>query len=293
MGNSLELKEKERSHETPSEYCQRITKKRAKNFYWAIITLPKEKRQAVYSIYAVARRCDDIADSELSLDVKRSRLQAMRKNVDKLYNKTTADKLYKALLETVTKYAIPKRYFDQLITGVEMDLQHTEYQTFPDLKLYCYRVASIVGLILIEIFEYRKEIAKKCAIDLGIGMQLTNIIRDVSEDYARGRIYLPQADLQRFNCDFSQIESTGTSQNFKELMDFEAKRARNYFQSGKKLFPLLTRRTRACPAGLYGVYSNLLNQMENSGWDIWNKRASLSLAKKVSSVIGQWFVILK
>lgn len=287
------LKEEEGPHETPQEYCRRITRKRAKNFYWAIITLPREKRQAVYSIYAFARRCDDIADSDLPLDVKQSRLQNQKLNIDKLYDDTTVDKLYTALSTTVTKYDIPKRYFKQLIAGVEMDLQRSEYQTFSDLKIYCYRVASIVGLILIEIFEYSEEIAKKYAIDLGIGMQLTNIIRDVSEDYQRGRIYIPQSDLERFNCNFDNMNSTKPSENFKELMDFEAERARNYFQSGKKLFPLLTRRSRACPAGLYGVYSSLLNHMENSGWDIWNKRASLSLAKKVTSVIGQWFTTLK
>jgi len=278
--------------ESPSQYCKRITKERAKNFYWAIVTLPREKRSAVYSIYTFARRCDDIADSSWELEKKQAHLSREREKLEDLYSGKADGKLYEALGETVDEYEIPRTYFDQLIRGVEMDLTRDRYATFKDLKVYCFRVASVVGLALIEIFGYSDDEAKKYAIDFGLGMQLTNIIRDVAEDYERGRIYIPEEDRDKFGCDFSEVDSNGITEEFRALMDYEASRARQYFERGKQLFTYLSPRTRACPAGLYGVYSNLLRKMEKSGWDVWDERTSLSTVKKVSSVLGQWFVSL-
>ena len=281
-----------RKDESPSSYCRRITKERAKNFYWAILTLPKDKREAVYTIYTFARRCDDIADSSWSLSKKREHLEQERKNLDSLYQGTPRGKLYRALKKTVDQYDIPRTYFDQLIQGVEMDLTKDRYSTFEDLKIYCFRVASVVGLALIEIFGYKNSEAKKYAIDLGLGMQLTNIIRDVAEDYDRGRIYIPKEDRDKFNCDFSEIDSDGVNSQFRKLMEYEAERAREFFRSGRKLFGYLSPRARACPAGLYGVYSKLLEKMEASGWQIWNQRTQLNTIKKVSAVLGQWLISL-
>jgi len=281
-----------RESESPETYCKRITRERAKNFYWAILTLPGDKRSAVYSIYAFARRCDDIADSSWDVSRKTDRLQEERGNLISLYNGEPRGKLYEALGNTVKDYEIPRTYFEQLIKGVEMDLTKERYQTFKDLKVYCFRVASVVGLALIEIFGYEDDRAKKYAIDLGLGMQMTNIIRDVAEDYERGRIYIPEEDLKKFDCDFSEVDSSGINDRFKELMDYEATRAREFFQSGKKLFPYLSPRERACPAGLYGVYNKLLSKMEASGWNVWNQRARLSTVKKVSAVLGQWLISL-
>ena len=281
-----------RESESPETYCKRITRERAKNFYWAILTLPGDKRSAVYSIYAFARRCDDIADSSWDVSRKTDRLQEERENLISLYNGEPRGKLYEALGNTVKDYEIPRTYFEQLIKGVEMDLTKERYQTFKDLKVYCFRVASVVGLALIEIFGYEDDRAKKYAIDLGLGMQMTNIIRDVAEDYDRGRIYIPEEDLKKFDCDFSEVDSSGINDRFKELMDYEATRAREFFQSGKKLFPYLSPRERACPAGLYGVYNKLLSKMEASGWNVWNQRARLSTVKKVSAVLGQWLISL-
>lgn len=279
--------------ESPEEYCKRITKERAKNFYWAIITLPKRKRSAVYAIYTFARRCDDIADGSWELSQKKERLDEEREKLSDLYAGHPRDKLYEALAGPIEEYGIPKSYFVQLISGVEMDLTKRRYSTFNDLKVYCFRVASVVGLALIEIFGYEDWRAKKHAIDFGLGMQMTNIIRDVAEDYRRDRIYLPEEDLERFGCDFEKVNEHGIDEHFRNLMEFEAYRARKHFRRGKKLFSQLSRRTRACPAGLYGVYSNLLDKMEASGWEVWDDRMSVSTIRKMSSVLGQWFVSLK
>lgn len=278
--------------ESPEGYCKRITRERAKNFYWAILTLPKDKRSAVYTIYTFARRCDDIADSSWDLSRKQENLEQVRANLKKLYEGDPQGKLYKALGKTVEEYDIPRTYFEQLIQGVEMDLTKDQYSTFRDLKIYCFRVASVVGLALIEIFGYNDYKAKKYAIDLGLGMQLTNIIRDVAEDYHRGRIYIPEEDLEKFNCDFSEVDSNGVNTQFRELMDYEAERAREFFRSGKKLFGYLSPRARACPAGLYGVYSKLLEKMDASGWQVWNQRTRLNTVRKVSAVLGQWLISL-
>ncbi|MCF7890202.1 phytoene/squalene synthase family protein [Candidatus Bipolaricaulota bacterium] len=277
-----------REDESPESYCKRITRDRAKNFYWAILTLPKDKRSAVYTIYTFARRCDDIADSSWDVSRKKDHLEQERENLKSLYEGNPRGKLYEALGRTVEKYDIPRTYFDQLIQGVEMDLTKERYSTFKDLKVYCFRVASVVGLALIEIFGYDDDKAKKHAIDLGLGMQMTNIIRDVAEDYSRGRIYIPEEDLAKFNCDFSRVDSNGVDAQFRELMDYEAVRAREFFRSGKKLFAYLTPRTRACPAGLYGIYSKLLEKMESSGWQVWDQRTRLNTVRKVSAVLGQW-----
>lgn len=281
-----------REDESPEGYCKRITRERAKNFYWAILTLPKDKRSAVYTIYTFARRCDDIADSSWELSQKQENLERERENLKNLYDGNPRGKLYEALGKTVEKYDVPRTYFEQLIQGVEMDLKKTRYSTFRDLKIYCFRVASVVGLALIEIFGYNDYKAKKHAIDLGLGMQLTNIIRDVAEDYRRGRVYIPEEDLEKFNCDFSEIDSNGVNTQFRELMDYEAARARDFFRSGKELFGYLSPRTRACPAGLYGVYSKLLEKMEASGWQVWDQRTRLNTVRKISAVLSQWLISL-
>ena len=281
-----------RENESPGDYCRRITRTRAKNFYWAILTLPTDKRSAVYSIYTFARRVDDIADSSWDLSRKQEEFAREKAKLSSLYEGNPEGKLYEALAATVEGYRIPRTYFEQLIEGVEMDLTKDRYSTFEELKVYCFRVASVVGLALIEVFGYEDSSAKKYAIDLGLGMQLTNIIRDVAEDYRRGRIYIPREDREEFGVDFSSVDASGIDDGFRDLMDYEAARARSYFQSGRKLFSCLSPRERACPAGLYGVYSNLLTKMERSNWDVWDKRTSLSTVKKVSAVLGQWLASL-
>ena len=278
--------------ESPEEYCKRITRDRAKNFYWAIVTLPAEKRSAVYTIYTFARRVDDIADGDWGDARKQDQLERERDKLEKLYAGRPEGKLYEALAGTVEEYAIPRTYFDQLIQGVEMDLTKERYDSFRELKVYCFRVASVVGLALIEVFGYSDVAAKKYAIDFGLGMQLINIIRDVAEDYRRGRIYIPASDRKKFNCDFDEVDSEGVNREFRDLMDYEASRARGFFETGKELFSYLSPRTRACPAGLYGVYSKLLGEMERSNWEIWGSRAELNTLRKVSAVLGQWFVSL-
>ena len=273
------------------QQCHDITKARAKNFYWAIVTLSRPKRKAVYTVYAFARRCDDIADdSGKSVGEKQGRLREEKRRVMEMYKGRRPSDLYKALGTTVEAYSIPEDYFIELIEGVEMDLTKNRYQTFDELKTYCYRVASVVGLITLEIFQYSDDEAKEYAIDLGIGMQLTNIIRDISEDLSRDRIYLPLEDLERFDYLVKDLRNRVLDERFTSLLEYEAQRARDFFRSGRKLFPYLPLRARACPAGLYGIYSKLLSKMEDSNWDVLEDRARLSTLSKISAVIRQWLL---
>ena len=181
------------------EHCRRITKERAKNFYYAFVTLPAPKRRAIYAVYTFCRKCDDIADGEMPLDSKLHLLAEQRERLEKCYQENSDEQAFIALQHAVINYGIPKDYLDEVIKGVEMDLTWQRYPSFDDLRLYCYRVASVIGLICLEIFEYRDPVAKIHAEDLGLAMQLTNILRDVREDLGRGRIYLPQQELKRFD----------------------------------------------------------------------------------------------
>ncbi|MFP4588594.1 MAG: phytoene/squalene synthase family protein [Candidatus Acetothermia bacterium] len=273
---------------SPFAYCREVTKERAGNFYWAIVTLPKRERRAIYCIYAFARKCDDIADGERPSEEKRILLDRQREQVDRAYKHQVQAPLYQALAKVVQDFDIPKKYFEELIGGVQMDLTRTRYSTFQDLRKYCYGVASTVGLILIEIFGYSSDKAQEHAVDLGIGMQLTNIIRDVKEDLQRGRIYIPREDFQEARYREEDLIEERDGEEFKQLIEIQAARARNFYASARQLFPYLPVRSRSCPAGLYGIYKRLLNEMESSGWDVLSQRIELTTTQKIAAVLRQW-----
>ena len=177
------------------DHCQRVAKEHAKNFYYAFRTLPAAKRRAIYAVYAFCRYCDDVADDDhLPLDEKRRLLAEIR---ERLHNpaREAEDPVFMALEATTRDFGIPRRYYEDVIRGVETDLVVARFQSFDHLREYCYLVASAVGLICIEVFGYEDPAAKEYAVDLGIAMQLTNVMRDVKEDMDRGRIYLPLDEI--------------------------------------------------------------------------------------------------
>ena len=179
-------------------YCRQVTRQQAKNFYYAFLFLPADKRAAVYSVYAFCRHTDDIADEPSPLHDKRDQLRAWRDELNNCYHGKPTHLITRALRHTIERYPVPQRYFEDLLNGVEMDLTVQRYASFEDLRFYCYRVASAVGLACLEIFGYRHAGVRTYARHLGIALQLTNIMRDVREDAERGRIYLPQEDLRAF-----------------------------------------------------------------------------------------------
>ena len=197
--------------------------------------------------------------------------------------------VYLALHDTINSYGIPRVYLEEVINGVEMDITKTRYSTFEELSEYCYRVASTVGLICIEIFGYTDPSARQHAIDLGLAMQLTNILRDVDEDLERDRLYIPGEDLARFGCSEEDILLRRTSDGFRDMMRFQVERARDYFQRGRRLLPLLSPRSRTCPAMLHGLYSRLLDRIEAAEYNVFGERIGLSTPEKLGLLAKLWF----
>ena len=268
-------------------HCQRIAKTEAKNFYYAFRTLPTAKRQAIYAVYAFCRYCDDVADDDLPPEEKRRLLAETR---DRLHNPrlATDDPVFMALEDAISTFAIPPSYLEDIIRGVEMDLEVSRFETFEDLREYCYLVASAVGLICIEIFGYEDPVAREYAVDFGIAMQLTNIIRDIREDAERDRIYIPMEDIRRFGYSERELMESRNNEYFRSLMDFQAARTRGYFGSGERLLPLLSRESRACAGVLHQLYSRILDRIESTGYDVFERRIGLSVSEKLLLVARLW-----
>ena len=264
--------------ESAYEACRTITRREAKNFYYAFLTLPAAKRRAIYAAYAFCRHCDDSVDEETSTDAKLKALSDIQANLDSTYSGNASSPVYVALADVARNYDIPQDYFQEIILGVESDLVKDRFQNFDELKEYCYRVASVVGLICLQIFGYEDDDAKGYAVDLGLAMQLTNIIRDVREDFDMGRVYLPQDEMVRFGYSEDDLRNGVRNEAFLEFMRFQSQRAREYFD----------RRSRACPAVLGALYSKVLNRIEASDYDILETRVSLSKAEKIGITAKTW-----
>jgi phytoene synthase len=264
-------------------YCQELAKQEAKNFYYGFIFLPPAKRQAIYASYAFARRCDDIVDDDLEPEEKVRQLAEYRRRLEQCLHGRPSSPIFLALQDTILRYRVPPEYFWQLIDGVEMDLTVRRYPTFADLRRYCYGVASTLGLICIEIFGYRDgQQARQHAEDLGIALQLTNILRDIREDAQRDRIYIPQDEMERFRYSEADMFNGVANEAFLHLMQFQVERAREYLEQGRKLLPLLPRRSRACAAVLQSIYSTILQRVEAQPSAVLRERVSLSGSQKLA-----------
>jgi phytoene synthase len=274
--------------------CRAIAKREAKNFYYAFIALPRPRRNAICAIYAFMRQADDLADDEsLSIADRRIRLDAWTAAWRAAAAGTqSADPVFMAVRDAVLRYAIPLSLLDELIAGVTMDLNaahadapHT-YATFDDLYRYCYLVASVVGLVCIRIFGYSDPSAEKLAEQTGIAFQLTNILRDVAEDSARNRVYLPLEDLHAHGIALQSIlkrgKETSPSNNERALLNDLANRAENYYRSAAALMPLIDKESRPALAILVEIYHALLKRIERANYDVFSRRVSVPTVEKLS-----------
>jgi phytoene synthase len=265
------------------QYCQEVSKREARNFYYGFILLPPCKRRAIYASYALARGCDDIADDNLEPEEKVRRLQDYRNRLEQCLDGRADGPVFLALADTISRFRIPPQYFRQLIDGVEMDLTVRRYPSFAELRRYCYGVASTVGLICIEVFGYRDgQRARQHAEDLGIALQLTNILRDIREDAQRDRIYIPQSELNRFGYSEADIFDSVPSEAFLHLMRFQVERAREYFARGRELLPLLPYRSRACTAALQAINRRILERIAGDPARVLRERVSLGSSEKLA-----------
>lgn len=274
--------------EAAYEACQAITRREARNFYYAFLTLPKPRRRAIYAAYAFSRLADDIADEPGEPGEKAARLAELRQHLGRAYAGAPEGPILTALAHAASEYDIPEALFSEIIDGVEMDLTQRRYATFEDLRAYCYRVAGVVGLVSLQIFGYSDPKARDYAVDLGLAMQLTNIMRDLKEDAERDRIYLPQDELQRFGYPEGELLGGIINDRFEALMRFQAERAQAYFDSGARLLPLLQRRSRGCASGLHSLYSSLLRRMEARRFDVFSARVSVPIWEKLRLTLTLW-----
>jgi phytoene synthase len=267
--------------------CARVTRAASSNFYYAFMLLPLERRRALHAVYAFCRFIDDIADQDAGREPAEM-LAAWRNELDLVFRGDPTRPVSRALADNVRRFSIPRRCLEEVIDGVEMDLERNRYQTFADLSLYCHRVASAVGLACIEIFGYRNPETRTYAELLGIAFQLTNILRDVSEDAARGRIYLPLEDLARFGVSEDEIIQSVYSPRFRQLMEFEADRARSYYDDAARVLPAEDRPAMIAAEGMRRIYAALLEQIVRSDYRVLNRRHRLSTPRKLYLVGRAW-----
>ncbi|MGZ6212738.1 MAG: presqualene diphosphate synthase HpnD [Candidatus Binataceae bacterium] len=271
--------------------CASITRRSSSNFYYAFMLLPAERRQALYSVYAFCRFVDDIADDAVGDEAggqPAKLLARWREELERVYNGSPTHAISRALAYNVRRFAIPRRYFEEIIDGVEMDLGRTRYATFEELRLYCYRVASAVGLVCIEIFGYRNPRTREYAENLGIAFQLTNIIRDLSEDAARGRIYLPLEDLARFDVSEDEILRGADTLELRRLLEHEVERARSFYAQAENALAAEDRVAMVCAEAMRSIYRALLERIASKGCGVVGRRHRISTPRKLYLVGRTW-----
>jgi phytoene synthase len=268
--------------------CAELTRREAKNFWYALLFLPRHKRLGIAAVYAFSRRCDDIADSDAPEPAKRAALARCRDLLAEAYLGAPEDPVFAALGDAAVRFRVPKVYFDELILGVESDLAPRRFDSFSDLRGYCYRVASVVGLICLRVFGYDDEAAEKHAVVLGVGMQLVNILRDLGEDAARGRVYLPLEDLRRFGYGEEDLRRGVLDARFRDLMRFEIARAREHLDRGERMLAYVHADARYCPAALAAIYRRVLRRIEARGYDVFSERVTSGGLEKLCIAGGAW-----
>ena len=293
----MSVKNRSTSSKEAYQHARRFTKARAANFYYAFSALSNEKRNAIYAAYAFAGTVDDAVDDSAN-DAERNKLLTQAKNMLELAYSEQKDKideqewLTRALHDAVNRFAIPKLYFQELIAGMEQDITQTRFVTYAELEQYCYRAASVIGLISIEIFGYDKrhrDLAIRSASDMGKALQITNIMRDVKEDAERGRIYFAHEDLVRYGYSETDVISNINNASFKMLMTEYGRRAEDFYTSGLRLLPLLDGpRSRMCCNGLQGVYHQILKEIVKCDYDVYTKRVSLSKIGRLKTLFRLW-----
>ncbi len=264
------------------DWCCELTKRTGRNFYFSFVALPRNLRRDMCVLYAFMRTTDDIGDDEaVGLDARRDNLANWKQELAAaLRDESDRHPCLPALKSLVDRHRIPEQYLFDVIDGVEMDLTPRRFSTFDELREYCYKVAGAVGLCCIHIWGYAGEGAIAPAIDCGTAFQLTNILRDLGEDAARGRVYLPQDELIRFGYAEDELLRQTDNDRFRSLMAFQVGRAREYYASAEALFGFLSRDGRRILRAMLSIYRGLLDKIEAANYDVFSQRISLSLVRK-------------
>ena len=265
-----------------------IAKSSNTSFYYSFSLLPKQKREAIHAVYAFCRYTDDIVDEEVDERRKILQLRKWRMELGRALRGTSDYPLLNQLSATARRFNIPVDHFYDLIRGMEMDLTRRRYDTFDELREYCYLVASSVGLMCRQIFGYRNESTREYAINLGIALQLTNIIRDVKDDAKRGRIYLPREDLERFGYSEDDLFHCRYTPEFVNLMRFECNRASSYFDAARDALKDEDKRFFLAARIMWSIYAHLLRRIEHSNYNVFERRISISRFLKLLITFRYW-----
>ncbi len=265
-------------------WCARVARTKAENFYLSFLLLTRDRHRSMCAIYAFMRYCDDLADDE-SIRDRPGAIARWRDDLDAALKGKPSDRpLWPAFLDTVERFGIPHTYFFEMIEGVSSDLEPRRIQTFDELYRYCYQVASVVGLTIVHIYGFDAaqharvlELAEKC----GIAFQLTNILRDVREDTEKNRVYLPAEDLTRFGLVLSENDEFTYGEKFRQLMEFEARRARKYYTESAPLVDLIDEKSRGALRAIIGIYSRLLERIVEKDYDVLSRRVRVPTSEKL------------
>ena len=274
---------------TPEQYCQEKTAKSGSSFYYSFRFLSKSRRLAITALYAFCREVDDIADECTDLSVAKTKLNWWRSEIERLYQNQPQHPVSKALLPAIHTYQLDAEHFMEIIDGMEMDLNFNRYQDFKQLQLYCYRVASVVGLLSAQIFGFKNRKTLKFAHDLGMAFQLTNIIRDVGEDARRNRIYLPLDELAKFGVSEDDLLASRESIAVKRLLDFQIERAESYYDKALGTLTAEDHKNQRVSLMMASIYRTLLREIGSSGAEkVLNARISLGALRKMLLALKVW-----
>ena len=273
---------------SPDQYCQEKCAKSGSSFYYSFLFLPPERRQAIMALYAFCREVDDVVDECSDLSLASTKLVWWRMEVQRVAEKQATHPVGLALQAVAPGINLPSEQLLEIIDGMEMDLQQSRYLDFKGLSLYCYRVASVVGLLAAEIFGYQDRQTQKYAHDLGMAFQLTNIIRDVGEDARRGRIYLPMDELKQFNVPAADILNGQYSDNFMALMQFQYERAQRYYEQAFALLPAVDRKNQRPGLIMAAIYRTLLEEIRGENFQVLHQRISLPATRKLWLAAKTW-----
>lgn len=266
---------------TPEQYCQDKAAKSGSSFYYSFLILPAQQKRAIIALYAFCREVDDVVDECSDATIAAQKLQWWREEVQRAFQNQARHPVGKELQWLKEHFNIHQELLEEIMDGMEMDLHYTGYKTFADLSLYCYRVASVVGLLSVEIFGYENRKTLDFARDLGMALQLTNIIRDLREDADRGRLYLPSEDMERFGVRPADFMQPKTSERMRKLLEFQAQRAFDYYDKALQALPAEDRLKQTSSLVMAKIYRQLLLEIQADGFKVLEQRISLTPIRKV------------
>jgi phytoene synthase len=269
-------------------YTARATRSSRTSFYYSFLLLPREERRAIYAIYAFCRAADDVADGPGDPAEKARGLLEWREELSRCYAGEPRHPVTEALLSAVRRYSLPREHFEGILDGMSSDLTRLRYESFAELQGYCHQVASLVGLLCVEVFGYRDPGSRDYARELGLAFQLTNILRDLGRDAGEGRIYLPREDLLRFSVPEEDLLAGRVTPAFREMMTFQVARTRDRYARADALLPEQDRRALFAARIMARIYQGVLTEIERMGYDVFRRHAGIGTARKIRIALGTY-----